>query len=262
MDSTVNADPQTMDKRTLAEILNESDEARRAESLRALITRAQRALVAIPDDADLIVALDHPRLGHRDIGIVRDSGGGLATLAETAYADITRAIEQAARQSVDPDSYDTQEEYDSAVARRASQFEITGITRTGENHRWRVRVGSAHREPDLEVYAPSQSDAEFLARWAQGRAHRSSVRLDSIEGFIADLFAIEIATVEPEPVSLAELYDTVASALTPGAEPGSWVPTLSPGPAWERLHAALRKLHSLYGMPAPPTKVSESAPIR
>ncbi len=221
----------------------------RVAALRALISQAQRAIDEIPQNAKLIVQLDHPRLGMTEIGVPARSDDDLATLAETAYGDISQAIEIAARKSIDRASYDSDDDYEQAVRRRASQFEITGIARTGETHRWKVRVGSSLREPDIEVYATNESDAEFLARWTQGRIHQPVVRLDTIEGFLAEVFAIEIATVQPEPVSLLELYQTLAQALTPGNEPGTWGPTLKGGPSWEALQEHMKKLHALYGMP-------------
>jgi hypothetical protein len=244
--------PADVEARTIGEILADPSESRRSATLRALITQAQRALVEIPDDAKLIVSLDHPRLGVVQIGVASQDGSDITTLAETAYGDITKAIGIAAAQSIDPGSYDTQEDYQNAVDRRAQQFEVVDIRRTGDTHRWRVRIGSSLRDPDIEVFAQTKSDAEFLARWTQGRNHQPGVRLDTIEGFLAELFSIEIANVHEEPVSLVELYQALALALTPGNEDGTWGSTLRGGETWEVLHEHMRKLHMLYGMPQPP----------
>lgn len=193
-----------------------SDERR--DCLQRLISEARAEIEDIEAAPRIFTAeLEHPRHGIYKIGVDPDSlDGTTGSLMDISLALLTSAARIAAGRSIDPRSFDTQDEHDAAVAKRAASFQIIGIRHSDDATRWITKGRTSQGEAfEAYVHAVDLQEADFQGRWhAATLKTRAPIDLDTLPAFLGSLYEVTIELVEPRPVELAELAAASADLIS------------------------------------------------
>lgn len=181
----------------------------RLESLQRLVSEARAEIEGMEAAPRVFTAeLEHPRHGIYKIGVDPETlDGTTGSLLDISLALLTSAARIAAGRSIDPRSFDTPDEHEDAIARRAASFQIIGIRHSDDASRWLAKgttsLGDAF---ETYVHAVDEQEADFQARWhAATLKNRAPIELETLPAFLGSLYEVNVDLVEPRPVDLLEL---------------------------------------------------------